>query len=84
MNRKLLGIFVALAPVMQAGAQQGDPAAGKAKADSTAAAPNAPRRPRCPATAPRAIDPAPMPVSKAARMLPKAAPRRAGSTCLKM
>jgi cytochrome c553 len=40
MNKRLLGVFIALAlaPVTQAAAQQGDPAAGKAKAEEVCAA----------------------------------------------
>ena len=53
---------------------------GIAKALSAAPAPKAARKPSCWAIQPTAIEPVPMPVSKAARMPPKAEPRREGST----
>ena len=46
-------------------------------AESAAATPNAVEKPTCSISQPTVVEPVPMPVSNAARMAPKAAPRRA-------
>ena len=54
---------------------------GNARADSAAAAPNALAKPYFPISHPIVVEPVPIPVSNAARIAPKAAPRRSAPTC---
>jgi hypothetical protein len=53
---------------------------GNDNAARTAAVPNAAPKPWRPMIHPMAVEPVPMPVSKHARIAPKAAPRRAALT----